>query len=68
VSGFDANGGCSWPSCLVGHKAALEMEQNTLEDARVPVFSRELTAEIKETNPKTLAVELEEREKQLADR
>jgi hypothetical protein len=68
VSGFDANGDCSWPSCLDGREAALEMEQNTLEDARAMVFSRELTAEIKETNPKTLAVELEEREKQLADR
>jgi hypothetical protein len=67
VSGFDANGDCSWPSCLDGREAALEMEQNTLEDARAMVFSRELTIEIKETNPKTLAVELEEREKQLAD-
>jgi hypothetical protein len=32
------------------------------------VFSSELTAKIKETNLKTQAAELEEREKRLADR
>jgi hypothetical protein len=42
------------------------MEHMTLEDTRVMVFSRKLTAEIKETNLKTQMAELEEREKRLA--
>jgi hypothetical protein len=43
------------------------MERATLEDARVKVFSHKLAADIRETNLKTQAAKLEEREKRLAE-
>jgi DNA-binding transcriptional regulator YbjK len=49
-------------------EATLEAEHKALEDARVMVFSCELTTEIKETNLKTQVAELEEREKRLVGR
>jgi hypothetical protein len=55
-------------SSLDRREAALETEQKILEDAHITVLSRELATVIKETNLKTQAVELEEREKRLADR
>jgi hypothetical protein len=43
-------------------------ERKNLEDARLKVFSRELTTEVHEASLRTQAVELADRERQLAKR
>jgi hypothetical protein len=58
----------SHESDLTSHEASLEVKQKNLEDAHLKVLSRELAVEVHEADLRTQAVELTDRERQLAKR